>query len=39
MLNIDISTEEKRKETFELFDKMLSKGDIFKYYGVSDNTK
>lgn len=39
MLNIDISTEEKRNLVFDIFNKMTKKGDIFDYYDVSDNTQ
>ena len=35
---IDISTEEKKKNVKDLFLSFTRKGDIFKYYGVSDNT-
>lgn len=35
---IDISTKEKEKEIYEQFLTFKKKGDIFKYYGVSDNT-
>ena len=35
--NIDISTEEKRKEIYELFNSFTKKSSIFEYYGISDN--
>ena len=35
---IDISTEEKRKRIYELFGTFKYKSEIFKYYGVSDNS-
>lgn len=38
MWKIDLTTENKKKEVYELFNSFTKKGDIFKYYGVSDNT-
>lgn len=38
MWKIDLSTENKKKEVYELFNSFTKKGDIFKHYGVSDNT-
>lgn len=35
---IDISTEEKKQEIYNLFDNFSKKGDIFDYYNVCDNT-
>ena len=35
---IDISTEDKRQEIRILFSNFKSKADIYKYYGVSDNS-
>lgn len=34
---IDISTEEKKKEVFEKFDKFNSKNQAHEYFGISDN--
>jgi len=34
---IDISTEEKKQMVFEIFDKMTSKNQVHKYFGISDN--
>jgi predicted nucleic acid-binding Zn ribbon protein len=36
---IDISTEEKKKEVLKLFDTFNKIGDIYDYYGYSDNPK
>ena len=35
---IDISTEEKKKQVYELFNSFSCKTDIYKYYNVSDGT-
>lgn len=37
MKKIDISTEEKKKEVYETFASFKKKGDIFVFYGISDN--
>ena len=34
---IDISTEEKKKETFDRFDSFTSKNQAHEYFGISDN--
>ena len=36
---IDISTEEKKREVYELFNSFSYKKDIYEYYGVTDNTQ
>lgn len=36
---IDISTPEKQKEVYEIFNSFKSKSEIHKYYGISDNSK
>lgn len=36
-MNIDISTNEKKHELYELFCSFNFKGEIYKYFGVSDN--
>jgi predicted nucleic acid-binding Zn ribbon protein len=36
-MNIDISTEEKRKQVYELFNSFNKIGDIYAYYKTSDN--
>ena len=38
MNKIDISTEEKRREIYNLFDSFTKKQDIYLYYNISDNT-
>lgn len=35
---IDISTEEKKKEVYDLFDSFSYKKEIYEHYGVKDNT-
>ena len=37
MLYIDISTDIKKKDVYELFNSFAKIGDIYAYYGVSDN--
>lgn len=39
MIHVDISTEEKRKELYDLFDSFTTKREIFEYFGVCDNTQ
>ena len=39
MNRIDISTEEKKQEVYNLFASFKMKGDIHKYYGISDNSQ
>ena len=34
---IDISTDEKKKEVYSIFDSLTSKNQIHKYFGISDN--
>jgi len=36
--NIDISTEEKKNEVFDLFNGFNSKSEAYKYFGLSDNS-
>ena len=36
---IDISTEDKKKEVFEIFDSLSSKNRAHEYFGISDNTQ
>lgn len=38
MNTIDISTEEKKKEVYDLFASFRKKGDIHIYFGISDNS-
>lgn len=38
MNRIDISTEEKKQEVYELF-ALFNKGDIHKYFGITDNSQ
>lgn len=38
-LIIDISTEEKRKDLFNLFNSFSKKGDIYKYFNIHDSSK
>lgn len=39
MIDIDISTEEKRDELYKLFDSFSKKGDIYNYFGIRDSIK
>ena len=39
MIDIDISTEEKRLELYKLFESFNKIGDIYKYYGIYDTSK
>ena len=39
MNKIDISTEEKKKEVYELFNSFNKKGDIYEYFNINDNVK
>lgn len=39
MNRIDISTEEKKQEVYELFASFNKKGDIHKYFGITDNSQ
>lgn len=39
MNRIDISTEEKKQEVYNLFASFKKKGDIHKYFGISDNSQ
>ena len=38
-INIDISTEEKRKELFDIFNSFSKKGDIYSYFNIHDSSK
>ena len=39
MINIDISTEEKKSELYKLFESFNKIGDIYNYYKIYDNSK
>lgn len=39
MIDLDISTEEKRLELYKLFESFNKIGDIYKYYGIYDTSK
>ena len=39
MGKIDISTEEKKKEIFEIFNTLKNKSQVHKYFNISDNTQ
>ena len=38
-MNIDISTAEKKKQIYELFDSFSKIGDIYNYFGLRDTSK